>query len=138
VAIEAEHPAQLQPPVCERQSAQVVALGEPAQRGGALKRRGAEGCSRAGDLQQTAFGHWLSWLQTLVQVAEQMPRQQSGVPVAPAQSSDEAHERGHTAFAGLRHTPSVASEGSTVDAEVQQISPLAVLQSASPEHPVGH
>ena len=89
MAIEAEHPAQLQPPVCERHSSQVVALeAAGCTEGGALKRRGADGCSRAGDLQHTAFGHWLSCVQILVQVAEQMPRQHSGVlPVAPAQSN---------------------------------------------------
>ncbi len=138
VAIAAVHPAQLHPPVCARQSAQLMALGEPPHRGGALNRRGAAGCSRAGDLQHTPLGHWLSCVQILVQVAEQIPRQQSGVPVAPAQSSEDVQERGHVAFIGLRHTPSVSRDGSTVDAEVQQISPLPVLQSASAEQPVGH
>lgn len=52
-ADEALHPAQPQEPVCVWQSAHVVAFGAPPHFGGALKRRGAEGCSRAGDLQQT-------------------------------------------------------------------------------------
>jgi hypothetical protein len=77
-------------------------------------------------------------VQTFGQVAAQIPRQQSGALGAPEQSSDEVHVRGHVPFAGLMHTPSVESPGSTVDAEVQQISPSVVLQSESAEHPVGH
>lgn len=77
-------------------------------------------------------------MQTLVQVAEQIPRQQRGVAVDPAQSSDDVHERGHDVLPALMHTPSEPRAGSTLDAEVQQNSPAFVLQSASAEQPVGH
>jgi hypothetical protein len=116
----------------------VVADGVPAHVGGALNRRGADGSSRAGDLQQTSRGQSLFCVQNFKQLAAQIPPQQSGVLVSPVQSSDDEHVRGHVAFDGLRHTPSVESAGSTVEAEVQQISPLDVLQSESAEHPVGH
>lgn len=116
----------------------MVADGVPLHLGGAVNRRGAGGSSRAGDLQQISRGHSLSCLQTVGQLAAQMPRQQSGVEEAPMQSSEDVHVRGHAVFDGLRHKPSVVSAGSTVDAEVQQISPSVVLQSESAEHPVGH
>jgi hypothetical protein len=125
------HPGQPQP----EQSWHVAADGVPAHRGGAVNSRGAEGASRAGDLQQISRGQSLFWVHTLVQLAAQIPRQQSGVEGAPMQSSDDSHVRGQVAFDGLRHTPRVESAGSTVDAEVQQISPSAVLQSESAEHP---
>jgi hypothetical protein len=99
--------------------------------------RGAGGWSRAGDLQQTWRGQSLSSEQSFVQVAAQIPRQQSGAFGAPEQSSEEVHVRGHVAFAGLMHTPRAVSPGSTVEAEVQQISPPLVSQSESALHPVG-
>ncbi len=132
------HPGQPQAGLCKRQSWHVAADGVPVHLGGALNSRGAGGSSRAGDLQQISRGQSLSCVQTLRQLAEQIPRQQSGVEESPVQSSDDVHVRGHVVFDGLRHTPSVESAGSTVDAEVQQISPLLVLQSESAEHPVGH
>jgi hypothetical protein len=110
----------------------------PAHLGGALNSRGADGSSRAGDLQHASRTQSLSCVQTLKQLAAQIPRQQRGVAVSPMQSSDDVHVRGHVAIAGSRHTPRVESAGSTVEAEVQQISPPAVLQSESAEHPVGH
>ena len=138
VAGSALHPGQAQGAPCERQSWHVAADGVPAHLGGALNSRGAGGRSRAGDLQQIWRGQSLSSVQSFGQLAAQIPRQQSGVVGDPLQSSDDVHERGHVAFDGLRQTPSVDSAGSTVDAEVQQISPLVVLQSESAEHPLGH
>ncbi len=137
-AEEALHPAQAQDEPCERQSWHVAADGVPAHRGGAGNSRGAEGSSRAGDLQQISRGQSLFCVHTFTQLAAQTPRQQSGALEAPEQSSDEVQVRGHVALDGFMHTPSVESAGSMVDAEVQQISPLPVLQSASAEHPVGH
>jgi hypothetical protein len=134
----AVHPAQLQEELEARHASHVAAVGVPRHRGGAVNSRGAGGCSREGDLQQTWRGQSLFCVQTLGQLAAQIPPQQSGVFVAPMQSSDDVHERGHVAFDGLRHTPSVVSAGSTVDADVQQISPVNVLQSESAEHPLGH
>lgn len=136
--VEAPHPAQLHEPFCDRQSSHVVAFGVPVHFGGALNFRGAAGCNRAGDLQQTWWAQSLSSEQTFVQVAAQIPRQQMGVEVDPAQSSDEAHDRGHDVLPAAMHTPSVPREGSTSDAEVQQNSPAFVLQSESAEQPVGH
>jgi hypothetical protein len=89
-------------------------------------------------LQQTWRGQSVSCVQTLGQLAAQTPRQQSGVDGAPWQSSDDVHDRGHVPFDELTHTPSVDSDGSIVDADVQQYSPFIVLQSESAVHPVGH
>jgi hypothetical protein len=137
--VEALHPAQPpHEPVCVWQLSQVVAVGVPVHFGGALNIRGAEGCSLAGDLQQIWWAQSLSSVHSFVHVAAQIPRQQRGVVVDPAQSSDDAHDRGHDVLPAAMHTPRVAREGSTRDAEVQQNSPAFVLQSASAEHPVGH
>jgi hypothetical protein len=106
--------------------------------GATWKSRGAGGSSWEAALQQIWPLQSLLWVQLFGHVAAQTPWQQMGVVADPLQSEDVEHCLGHVEKAGLRHTPLVARSGSRAGAEVQQISPFAVLQSESPEHPVGH
>jgi hypothetical protein len=89
-------------------------------------------------LQQICPGQSLLWPQLLGQLAAQSPWQQIGVVAELLQSAEDVHCLGHAVIDGLRHTPCKARPGSRTAADVQQASPLAVLQSASVEHPVGH
>jgi hypothetical protein len=117
--------------------AQDVAVGVPAQVRVASKTTGGGGKSCTGDLQQISPLQSLLWVQVLGQLAAQSPWQQIGVVDDPLQSADDIHSLGHAVIDGLRHTPCEPSPGSSTDAEVQQASPFAVLQSASLEQPVG-
>jgi hypothetical protein len=117
--------------------AHVAAVGVPLQVRVASKTTGAGGRSCEGALQQICPLQSLLLVQVLGQFAAQRPLQQIGVPDDPAQSAEDEHCFGHAVIEGLRHTPVVARPGSSTAAEVQQASPLAVLQSESEEHPVG-
>jgi hypothetical protein len=114
-----------------------VAVGVPVQVRVASKTTGAGGRSCEGALQQICPLQSLLLVQLLGQLAAQSPWQQIGVADDPAQSAEDAHCFGHAVIEGFRQTPVVARPGSSRAAEVQQASPLAVLQSASVEQPVG-
>jgi hypothetical protein len=118
-------------------SAHVVKSAVPVQ-AATWKSAGAGGRSDAGDLQQICPVQSLLCSQLLAQVAAQSPLQQIGDVSEPAQSEDVVHALGQVADDGLRQMPLVLRFGSRLLAEVQQISPPAVLQSVSPLHPVGH
>jgi len=67
-------------------------------------------------------------LQVFAQVVEQTPSQQISF-WAVLQSVDCAQVFGQAAYAGLRQRPVAVMCGSTMGMEVQQTSPLPVLQS---------
>jgi hypothetical protein len=118
-------------------SAHVVKSAVPVQ-AETWKSAGAGGRSVAGDLQQICPVQSLLCSQLLAQVAAQSPLQQIGDVREPAQSEDVVHALGQVVDDGLRQMPLVLRFGSRLVAEVQQISPPAVLQSVSALQPVGH
>jgi len=69
-------------------------------------------------------------------VAAQVPLQHS-MPSA-VQSDDVVQVLGHGSYWTLRHRPAVLRLGSTEPTEVQQISPLVVLQSLLWVQALGH
>jgi hypothetical protein len=71
----------------------------------------------------------------LPQVFAHTPAQHS-CPVA-LQSADVVQDFGHGSYIGFKQRPATLSDGSTVFADVQQISPLPVLQSLLVMHPRG-
>jgi hypothetical protein len=80
------------------------------------------------DLQQICWLQSALVWQVLAQVFEQTPSQQISLAVV-SQSVDWVQVFGQAAYAGLRQRPVALMCGSICGIEVQQTSPLAVLQS---------
>ena len=104
---------------------------------GTWKICGGGGSSCAGALQQICPVQSLLCWQLLGHVAAQNPPQQSGVVAVPLQSDDWVHALGHGAEVGFRQRPCALRLVSRAATDVQQISPLAVLQPVSEVHAVG-
>jgi hypothetical protein len=130
----APQPGQLQPLTwhCE----QLVKFGVP-EHDGTWKRRGGAGSSCDGERQQIWPVQSLLCMQLFGQVAAQKPLQQRAAVALPAQSDDVEHVFGQGVDIGFKQRPLELRLGSSAPTDVQQISPLAVLQLVSPAHAVG-
>jgi hypothetical protein len=112
-------------------------MGVPAQWGPVVNRVVGSGRFTRADLQQICWLQSALVWQVLAQVVLQTPLQQISL-LAVLQSLDCVQIRGQGSYVGLRQTPPALTCGSIWWMEVQQISPLAVLQSLLAPHDFGH